>query len=146
MSHEERWILRGSFLVLWMAIQALPSNDCYTIWSREEDDDETRGEMLASGVVSASGPAGRERIDSVANTESSRSATASLWFMVMQGAMDMEKMRSAAEALVEQVWPEEDACSILVEVGHPKPFTHNDELRLRIRDLLFPGYETLTSL
>ncbi|KAH7394360.1 hypothetical protein BKA66DRAFT_567310 [Pyrenochaeta sp. MPI-SDFR-AT-0127] len=37
MSHEDRWRFRGSWLLLHMAIQACPSNDCYNIFRDKND-------------------------------------------------------------------------------------------------------------
>jgi hypothetical protein len=113
MSHQERWMLRGCYLVVWMAVQAISIG--------EEE----------SGAPS---PARRERIYSVSGAVASEA----LLFSVVEGTLDMEKMRCATTALVEAVSLGEDAGAVLGEIGNPKVFPRGDELRLRIRVVLSP--------
>jgi hypothetical protein len=47
--------------------------------------------------------------------------------------------------LLELVWLEKDAWSVLIDIGCPKPFCDEDALRLALRDLLFPEYAALTT-
>jgi hypothetical protein len=150
MSHDDRWLLRGSYMVLWMALQACPSNDSYDVFRSEALlDNDFWVEMLAHSMSSASSSSfevsKHQRIDSVASGAPSKPTTSRLWYGILEGASDLEKMQSAAEALLELVWPEKDAWSVLIDIGCPKPFCDEDTLRLALRDLLFLEYAALTA-
>ena len=156
-SHQDRWLFRGAWKVLWAALQACPSNDSYDVFRGAQPDD-TFLKVLVHGGPSASSlayqvslmplaPYERERIDSVVGPRApSRATTSFLWYGILEGATDASKLQSVAETLLKAVWPDKDAGALLVQIGHPRPFTDEEELRLRLRDLLFPGYNTLSSL
>ncbi|KAF2033171.1 hypothetical protein EK21DRAFT_109305 [Setomelanomma holmii] len=170
-SHQERFRFRGSWLVLWTALQACPSNEAFDIFRFVKLDESARVAALLHRHDSAAqtssppyevskmpavpyqGAHDRVRNDSaisnvfVAAPGPSEPTTSQLWYGVLEGASDVSKTALIAQRLLLCVWPDKDAVEILDTIGHPgKKFEQKDELRLRFRNLLFPGYNTLTAL
>jgi hypothetical protein len=171
MSHQERFHFRGSWLVLWMALQACPSNDAFDVFRCAKLNDSARVLELLQKYDSAAttssmpqkvskmpaapyeGTNNHARIDSAisngfgAAPGASPPTTSELWYDILEGASDASKTALIAERLLVCVWPDKDAFEILHTIGHPgKKFDSEDDLRLRLRDLLFPGYNGLVSL
>jgi hypothetical protein len=167
-SHKDRWQFRGSWLVLWTALQACPSNASYDVFDGPKTDEKVLLlEMLKHGATTTSstplrvsrmpampyeGVKPHVRFDSAFGNGTSGAGTttkptpAQLWYGILQGAMDASKVTSVAEELLESVWPGEVVAEVLDTIGNPaKHFGADDELRLRLRDLLFPTYNTISS-
>lgn len=167
---EDRWRFRGSWLVLWFALQSCASNDSYDIF-RDAKPDETaflislleeqhniektpfpplRVSQLPTEPYT--GKTERDRIDSAFSSVSSGQRTvpkpsiSQMWHGVLEGATNASKTMAVAESLLSQVWPEKNAVEVIDTIGHPKHlFQEEDELRVRFRDLLFPEYDALVS-
>jgi hypothetical protein len=92
------------------------------------------------------------RIDSIIGADpvgvpaESKPITLQLWYDILEAATDASKIALVAENLLVYAWPEKNATETIKTVGNPQErFRDDDELRLRLRDLLFPNYNTLTS-
>ncbi|KAH7391060.1 hypothetical protein DE146DRAFT_724384 [Phaeosphaeria sp. MPI-PUGE-AT-0046c] len=168
-SHKYRWQFRGGWLVLWMALQACPSNPSYNILEGAKTDETALLLDLAS-ITDMKTPSTIPRISTMpaAPFEGNRDhirfdsvlggdalgahdipepSYAQLWHSILEGATDATKTASAAKELLSCVWKGENADNILETMGDPaKHFEHDDELRIAIRDLLFPSYTALSSL
>jgi hypothetical protein len=159
-SHKDRWQFRGSWLVLYMAVQSCPSNTCYDIFEGPKADESALLHELSVVVDSKAsrrvskmpavpfeGEADHIRYDSAISNGASRPTLLHLWRGIMEGATDASKITVAAEELLSYVCPGENAAEILDMIGDPsKQFRKDDELRVRLRDALFPFYTTLSSL
>ena len=85
------------------------------------------------------------RHDSLFSTISAQSATPisqeELWYVVEAGSLDRAKTVLAAECLLNHVWNEKDALTMLDVMGDPaKQLSEEDEteLRMRLGQALFP--------
>jgi hypothetical protein len=169
MSPEERWPFRGSWLAVHNAVQACPSNPCYEIFEGPRANETALLlELLELSATKASsnscrlskmpvapyeGIKNQLRIDSVWSTTSSaegtmpKPTTSQLWHGILEAATDATKITPMAEELLMSIWPEKNAVEILENIGNPsKIFREDDELRRRLRDLLFPSYTALCAL
>jgi hypothetical protein len=154
-----------------MALQACPSNDAFDVFRCAKLNDSARVLELLQKYDSAAttssmpqkvskmlaapyeGTNNHSRVDSAisngfgAAPGASPLTTSELWYGILEGASDASKTALIAERLLVCVWPDKDAFEILHTIGHPgKKFDSEDDLRLRLRDLLFPGYNGLVSL
>ncbi|KAH4066875.1 hypothetical protein HBH50_144240 [Parastagonospora nodorum] len=168
MSEKERWQFRGSWLVLWNAIQACSSNPGYDIFDGlKKDETALLLQLIELCAAKASKNAQRVsrmpatpymakrdhvRFDSVFSKAASSGGgapmptTSQLWHSILEGATDDTKTDGVAEALLAFIWPEQNPVEILDAIGDPaKVFRGGDELRLRLRDLLFPSYTTISA-
>jgi hypothetical protein len=168
MSQKERWQFRGSWLALYNAVQACPSNPCYDVFEGPKVDETVlllELLELSAMKVSIRGCRPRKmpivpyegiknplRIDSVWSTDSSiecpipKSSTTQLWHSILEAVTDESRITPVAEELLMRIWPEKNTAEILDDIGDPsKVFREDDELRLRLRDLLFPSYTTLSA-
>jgi hypothetical protein len=160
MSHEDRWLFRGSWLVLWSALQACPSNACYDIFGGPKkpmtmlDILEHKFAITFSSSFQISkmpaapyeGGNDRIRIDSATGADPpSEHATCKptalkLWYRMLEAATDVSKVTPVAESLLVYACPEKNAVEVIETIGNPGKQSHNhDELRLRFQDLLFPS-------
>jgi hypothetical protein len=158
-SHKDRWQFRGSWLVLWMALQTCPSNACYNVFKGPNVDEtellleldgvkESKASQRVSKMPAApfEGVRDHVRYDSAISGGASRPTLSQLWRGIMEGAIDASRMTLAAEELLSCVWPGENTAEILDIIGDPsKQFRNDDELRDRLRDVLFPSYTMLSS-
>jgi hypothetical protein len=132
MSHQERFHFRGSWLVLWMALQASPSNDAFNIFRCAKVDDSagvlellqkydcaaTTSNMsqLVSKMPAApnEGTNNHSRIDSAisnvfgAAPGASPPTTSELWYGILEGASDALKTALIAERLLVCLWPDKE--------------------------------------
>jgi hypothetical protein len=168
-SHKERWQFRGSWLVLWNAVQACPSNPCYDICEGPRADETALLlQLLKLGAVKASryalrvskmpatpyeGSKNRIRYDSVFSTFTSggyvapKPSTSQLWHSILEGVTDESRTTSVAEELLMCIWPGKNAAEVVDAIRDPsKTFVEADELRLQLRDLLFPASTALPVL
>lgn len=168
MSEKERWQFRGSWLVLWNAVQACPSNPSYDIFDGlKKDETALLLQLIELCAAKASKNAQRVskmpatpyvgkrdhvRFDSVFSNPppsadaAPASTTSQLWHSILEGVTDDTKTNEVAGALLEFAWPEENAIEILDAIGDPaRVFRGDDDLRLRLRDLLFPAYTTISA-
>jgi hypothetical protein len=144
-SHAERWRFRGSWLVLYMAIQACPSNDCYKVFRGEESSSSSQPISPMPAAIYSQPSQDGVRYDSAFSTVLAPKSTEQLWLAVIEGAGDPANLMAAVEELMQSVWPEGNAKVILERVGDPaKTFERDAELMARLRELLFPGYEALS--
>jgi hypothetical protein len=153
---------------LWKALQACPSNDSYDVFNGPKTDEKVLLlEMLEHGATTTSstplrasrmpvmpyaGVRPHVRYDSAFGNGTSGADTATkltpaqLWHAILQGAMDSSRLTLVAEELLAFIWHEEDVAEVLDTIGNPaKHFGADDELRLRLRNLLFPTYNTMSS-
>jgi hypothetical protein len=165
MSDRHRWLFRGSWMILWSALQACPSNACYDILGGPTES-MTLLDLLEHKFAPTSSPplpvsrmpvalyeggTGRVRIDSAVAADPSHKFAASklaaldLWYGILEAATDASKVISMAESLLVHACPEMNAVKAIETIGNPsKQFHGDDELRLRFRDLLFPSYNTFS--
>jgi hypothetical protein len=166
LSHENRWIFCGSWLVLWAALQACPLNACYDIFG-DPKESMTLLDILEHRFATIPSPplhvnkmpaapyeGGNVRIrnDSAVAADpsdefaASKPAALELWYGILEAATNVWKVTSMAESLLVYACPEKNAMEVLETMDNPGKQLHNDdELRLRFRDLLFPSYSTLTA-
>ncbi|KAF1914176.1 hypothetical protein BDU57DRAFT_540155 [Ampelomyces quisqualis] len=167
-SHKERWQFRGSWLVLWTALQACPSNASYDIFeSPKADETALLLELLKLTTATTPNIAHRVskmpaapfqgsrthvRYDSAFSNGSSgayevpKPTHSELWHGILMGASDASQLISVAEWLLSCVWPGENPHQILDAIGDPsKHFLGNDELRVQLRDLLSPSHSSIAS-
>ena len=168
MSEKERWEFRGSWLVLWNAVQTCPSNPSFDIFDGlKKDETALLLQLIELCAAKASKNAQRVskmpatpyvgkrdhvRFDSIfSKAPSSADAapmptTSQLWHSILEGVTDDTKTNGVAGALLGLIWPEENAVEILDAIGNPaKVFRGDDELRLHLRDLLSPAYTTTSA-
>ncbi|KAH7086504.1 hypothetical protein FB567DRAFT_561185 [Paraphoma chrysanthemicola] len=169
MSHQDRFRFHGSWLVLWTALQACPSNESFDIFREKLPESAHISELLrvydsapttpsphqkVSKMPAApyEGVTQRLRVDSAvsyvvdAAPGTLKPTTSQLWYGILEGASDASKTALIAEDLLECIWPGENAVDILDAIGHPgKNFGGEDELRSQLRNLLFPGYNDLVA-
>jgi hypothetical protein len=167
MSQKERWNFRGSWLALYNAVQACPSNPCYDVFESPKVDEtalllelldlstskaSSRGRLSKTPAAPYEGNKNHRRVDSVWSTGSSiellmpTPTTPQLWHGILEAVTDELRITPIAEELLMLIWPEKNAAEILDDIGDPsKVFRDDDELRLRLRDLLFPSYTTLSA-
>ncbi|KAH7080192.1 hypothetical protein BKA63DRAFT_590613 [Paraphoma chrysanthemicola] len=170
MSHQDRFRFRGSWLVLWTALQACPSNESFDIFREMLPESAHISELLRvyDSAPTTSSPHQKVskmpaapyegvnqqhlRVDSAvsnvvdASPSASKPTTSQLWYSILEGASDASKTALIAEGLLKCIWPGENAFDILDAIGHPgKEFGGEDELCIQLRNLLFPGYNDLIS-
>jgi hypothetical protein len=167
-SPKGRWQFRGSWLVLWTALQACPSNPSYDIIEgHKADETPLLLELLKLDPTTTSRTAYRVskapatpyegfrmhvRYDSAFSDgrsgayKAAKPTHSELWHSILMGASDTSRATSVAERLLECVWPGENSSDILDTIGDPsKQFSGKDELRLQLRSLLFPSYTSISS-
>lgn len=69
-----------------------------------------------------------------------------LWYTILEAATDESKTVSITEGLLGRVWPDKNIVETLDRIGHPGKVFRDDEfaeLRLKFREMLFPGYNDL---
>lgn len=173
MSHDDRWRFRGAWLLLYMAIQACPSNDSYDIFRDGNTglcDNEAFLELLPlSNTASLSAPTNKSsqmraeshskrtndngRYDSACSTvaldpdsQSPISSASRIWYAIFGAADNGSKTVSVANDVLGFIWPEKDAAEVLYQLGHPTKQLREDEsaeLREKFRMVLFPEYMNL---
>jgi hypothetical protein len=147
-------------------VQACPPNPCYDVFEGPKvDETALLLELLKLSVMKAprrgcwlskmpvapyEGIKNPLRIDSVWSTDSSiecpmpKPSTTQLWHGILEVVTNESRIVPVAEELLMLIWPEKNTAEILDDIGDPsKVFREDDELRLRLRDLLFPIYTTL---
>jgi hypothetical protein len=169
MSHEDRWKFRGSWLLLYKAIQACPSNGSGNGFQYGAK--ETNDYIMLLDVLSQSTKKGRsstskvskmpatpytrhdndhDRYDSMFSDGHIPPPTPSpsrIWLSILEATDDAKKITPMAEKLIEYVWPEKSAVDIIQQVGDPhKKFSDADDAQLRVefRRLLCPEFISST--
>lgn len=175
MAPELRWKFRGSFLLLYLAIQACSSNDSYDIIRDNKgpiNEEKMLLEVLQQYTSKGCKPVYKVskmptepyskrstdhlRYDSmfsndfkpIASTGDPCPSPPQVWFSILEAANDAMKTFCVAKELLNYVWPGKKAAFVLEQVGNPHmKFSDADaaELRIKFRELLFPEYETLTT-
>jgi hypothetical protein len=160
-SHEDRWRFRGSWLLLYKAIQVCPSNDnCDAHRYGAQDAYEKRMllEMLQlsteraqyslhkvskmSAVPYTRDDSDHRRYDSMlsdATTLTPTPSTAQIWLSILEATDDATKIVPMAEELLQYIWSEKKALDIIEQIGDPhEKFSNSDdaELRLKLRESL----------
>lgn len=166
--HKNHWLFRGAWLVLWMALQACPSNTSYDIFEDPKADEtallldlaritaaktfSTTHRISKMPAAPFEGSNVHFRYDSVWDSDVSGAFNASkptysqLWHSILDGATDVTKTASAAKELLSCVWEGVNVDEILDAIGDPaKQFERDDDLRSEIRDLLIPSYAAFSS-
>lgn len=152
--------------MLWMALQACPSNPSYDIFENPKADETamlldltsitaakaslTHNRVSKMPAAPFEGGNNHVRYDSVIGAPGGYNAfnlsLSQLWHIVLQGATDPSKTASAAKELLLSVWPASTADGVLEIIGDPaKPFAWDNKLRSDIQTLLFPSYTTISS-
>lgn len=168
-SLQDYWRFRCSWLVLWNAVQACPSNACYDVFEGPKADEtallldlldqsakaaSSKSHRISSmPAVPYQGDKHHVRIDSVFSSASSaectmpKPTTSQLWHGILETATDATRITHMAEEPLTSIWPEKNAAEILDNIGNPsKVFCDDNELRHHLRDLLFPSYTTLSAV
>ena len=68
-----------------------------------------------------------------------------LWYTVFIGTTDQTKIKQA-ECLLDHIWPEKDATTVLKLVGNPAQHlagVEATELRSKLGHMLYPEYDAL---
>lgn len=162
MTHEARWRFRGSWLLLYKAIQACPSNDSFAI-NEDSGSPPNESRMLLEMLQQSSKrrqtttnsisnmpvePNARRirhaRSDSmftIAATTPSPPSPAEIWLNILEATNDAAKVIVVAEELLEYVWPDKSATDVVEQIGNPyEKFSdvEDTELRIKFRKLLYP--------
>ncbi|KAG9383011.1 hypothetical protein A1F94_006932 [Pyrenophora tritici-repentis] len=167
-SHEARWSFRGSWLLLYMATQACPSNDSYNIFRGDQgppDESQMLLDLLQQSIEPTQSTTAKvsmmpadpytednnihTRYDSMfSDAGKSIPSPVQIWLTILQAANDSTKIEGLAEELLGYVYPGKNATDILDQIGNPSRKLNDDDdalLRARLQMLLYPGYEALTS-
>jgi hypothetical protein len=160
-SHEDRWRFRGSWLLLYKAIQVCPSNDNYdALQYGAQDASEKRMllEMLQLSTERAQYPLHKvskmsavpytrdnsyhgcyDSMLSNATTLTTTPSTAQIWLSILEATNDATKIVPMAEELLKYIWSEKKALDVIEQMGDPhEKFSNSDdaELRLKLRESL----------
>jgi hypothetical protein len=160
-SHEDRWRFRGSWLLLYKAIQVCPSNDNYdALQYGAQDANEKRMllEMLQLSTERAQYPLHKvskmsavpytrdnsyhgcyDSMLSNATTLTTTPSTAQIWLSILEATNDATKIVPMAEELLKYIWSEKKALDVIEQMGDPhEKFSNSDdaELRLKLRESL----------
>ncbi|KAF2853612.1 hypothetical protein T440DRAFT_418868 [Plenodomus tracheiphilus IPT5] len=139
-SRRERWIFRGCWLLLHMALQYCPSNPFYETLGCGKTaaaDAEVRAKILQPTTTVTFYAS--YRCDEVLDTESFRPEH--WWKAIYEATCSHVQMEFVAKALLHHVWPENNSMTVLKLIGSPsEKFFEFDaaELRRRVQVLLFP--------
>jgi hypothetical protein len=90
------------------------------------------------------------RIDSVGSDAASptRPPLAQLWLSILDSTNDATNMTTLAQDLLSYIWPKKNSAQVIDSIGNSsKKFddAEDAELRIALRELLFPAYEALNS-
>jgi hypothetical protein len=83
------------------------------------------------------------------DTSSTTPPPPQIWLAIFKATNDAAKMTVIAQDLLLWIWPEKKAEDIIEQIGNParKLFDVDDvELRLKLRELLCPAYDALTTM
>ena len=160
-SHQDRWRFRGSWLLLYKAIQTCASNDgCDILRACAHDTNEKR--LLLETVQSNTNrnrlpfhevskmPAApytkhdsdHSRYDSMLSNATTLTPTpspAQIWLSILEATNDAERIAPMAQELLQYTWSGKEAVDIIEQIGDPhKKFPDADdaELRVKFRQLL----------
>lgn len=127
MSHKDRWQFRGSYLILFDAIQACASNPSFDIFRSQKPDESA---LLCSLLQSSSDlPIAFE-----------------IWRTILEGTIDTAKTVAAAMSILAYICPDLIADKVIHDMGDPSKRTDmHDILIPRFRECLFPGYDDLVN-
>ncbi|KAL1795387.1 hypothetical protein ACET3X_007203 [Alternaria dauci] len=160
-SHEDRWRFRGSWLLLYKAIQTCPSNDSYDVLcpcAHDADEQKLMLEMMrlrtnwnrSPPYVISKMPAApytqdardHSRYDSLVSNTTALTPTpppAQIWLSILEATNDAEKIAPMAAEISRHVMSEKESVGIIEQIGDPsKKFSDADdtELRAQLRWLL----------
>ena len=160
-SHQDRWRFRGSWLLLYKAIQTCALNDsCDILRACAHDTNEKRLllEMLQLSTNRNRLPfhevskmpaapytkhdSDHSRYDSMLSNATTLTPTpspAQIWLSILEATNDAEKIAPMAQELLQYTWSGKEAFDIIEQIGDPhKKFPDADdaELRVKFRQLL----------
>jgi hypothetical protein len=166
---EDLWYFRGSWLVLWMALQAWPGCTSYGIF----DVPKAVEMVLVDEVVRLFGGAKTSRMSHRDNKMAdepflrlpvrprfdflfgngvpgvyvnTKATPAHLWCGILRGAMDASMTVEIAEELLAFILPDVHVPKMIAAIGDPAvQFRGEENLRHALRDALFPNYNTISS-